>query len=243
LISVIVLAIILNIETATAVCSVAVGIDGEVRGLKEEHKERSHASQLNVFIEQLLDELAIPLNEIDAVSVSKGPGSYTGLRIGASTAKGLCYSLGKPLIAIDTLKSIAARGVKKLLNGALSFCPDDIKQVHFCPMIDARRMEVYAAIYDINLNVVRDVQADIVDESTYSAFLQKRSVVFLGDGMEKCKEAIGTHEGQIFLDGIMPSAEAMVALSEKKFQNKEFENTAYFEPYYLKDFIAGPKGK
>ena len=243
MISVIVLATILNIETATAVCSVAVGIDGEVRGLKEENKERSHASQLNGFVEQILDELAIPLNEIDAVSVSKGPGSYTGLRIGVSTAKGLCYSLGKPLIAIDTLKSIAASGVKKLLNGALSFCPDYIQQVHFCPMIDARRMEVYAAIYDINLNVVRDVQADIVDESTYSAFLQKRSVVFLGDGMEKCKEAIGTHEGRIFLDGIMPSAEAMVALSDKKFQNKEFENTAYFEPYYLKDFIAGPKGK
>ena len=232
---------IINIETATAVCSVAVGIDGHVKACNEEGEGRTHSSHLTVFIEQTLAEAGLALKEVDAISVSKGPGSYTGLRIGVSVAKGLCFSLGIPLLAVDTLQSMAATGIKEFVNQTNYNNSNKTTSIIFCPMIDARRMEVYSAVYDIDLNPIRGVEANIVDSTSYSSYLEKNKVVFFGDGMNKCKEALGHQKNAIFLDDIMPTAEEMVMLSENAFNQNVFQDLAYFEPFYLKDFIAGPK--
>jgi len=235
------LAVIINIETATAVCSIALGVDGHVKTFKEEMEGRSHSSHLTVFIEQMLKDTGTRLQEIDAISVSKGPGSFTGLRIGVSVAKGLCFSLGLPLIAIDTLQSMAVSGIRNFLNPQKDVKRQDHSQYHFCPMIDARRMEVYSAIYDLNLNVIRGVEANIVDSTSYSNYLGNNKVLFFGDGMNKCKETLQHQKNAIFLDGVLPSATDMVLLSERDFKEGNFQDMAYFEPYYLKDFMPGLK--
>jgi len=225
---------ILNIETATKVCSVAIGRDGELIAFKETHTEKSHATVITLFIREVLKETGIALSDLDAVAVSKGPGSYTGLRIGVSTAKGLCYSLDKPLIAVSTLQAMARRRVENK-----SEIP-----ILYCPMIDARRMEVYTAFYDLDNNEVRKTSADIIDENSYADVLDKNKIVFFGDGAAKCKDALSHHANAIFMDDIFPSAKNMIPLSEKAFNDEQFEDVAYFEPYYLKDFIAGlPSGK
>lgn len=225
---------ILNIETATPVCSVAVSNDGKLIFGKEELNGPSHATLLGVFVAEALAFVREQQIRLDAVAVSCGPGSYTGLRIGVSEAKGLCYGLSVPLIAIET-PLIMAEGVLKNKH-----IPDDTL---LCPMIDARRMEVYAALYDNQLNKVRDISADIVDEQTYREYLGKNKILFFGDGSDKCKEVI-KNENAVFLEGIYPSAKDMVRLSEKAFAEKDFVDVAYFEPFYLKDFIATtPKKK
>ena len=188
----------------------------------------SHSETLTLFVEDVIKNSDYKLIDLDAISVSKGPGSYTGLRIGVSTAKGLSYSLNCPLISVSTLQSMAFYMSKNNSNYDL-----------YCPMIDARRMEVFSAIYDMQNNEIRGVQADVVDEQTYANFLNNE-VLFFGDGALKCKEIIN-HKNAKFLEGVYPSAKDLGKLAHAKFMNKDFEDVAYFEPYYLKDFVVGKK--
>lgn len=221
---------ILHIETSTSACSVAVSEDGQVVFKKEDLNGPSHAVSLGVFVDEALsfaDSHAMPL---DAVAVSCGPGSYTGLRIGVSMAKGVCYGRNLKLIGLPTLK---VQCVPVLLYH--DELPDDAL---LCPMIDARRMEVYAAVYDRALKPVRDIAADIVDENSYREFLDRHPVYFFGDGAAKCKEKI-THPNAHFIDGIRPLASMMFPLAEKAIAEEKFEDVAYFEPFYLKEFVAG----
>lgn len=225
---------ILHIETSTNVCSVALSQDGTCLTDKESREGPSHATLLAPFVEEVLsyaDSHAIPL---DAVAVSQGPGSYTGLRIGASTAKGLCYGRNVPLVAVPTLQLLCT---PVLLYGEP--LPDDAL---LCPMIDARRMEVYAALYDRSLSEVRPTQADIVTADTYLEHLEARPVFFFGNGAEKCREVI-RHPNAHFIDDIYPSARYMFPLAERALARKRYEDVAYFEPFYLKDFVAGTSKK
>lgn len=219
---------VLQIETSTSVCSVAVSQEGHNIFTKEDFEGPSHAVLLGVFVDEALsfiDSHAIPL---DAVAVSCGPGSYTGLRIGVSMAKGVCYGREVPLIGLPTLEVMC---VPVLLYHEL---PDNAL---ICPMIDARRMEVYAAIYDRALNVIRPTSADVVDEDSYLKFLEKQPVYFFGNGAAKCKEKI-THSNAHFIDNIDPLAKMMFPLAEKALAMNKFEDVAYFEPFYLKEFVA-----
>lgn len=219
---------ILNIETATPVCSVAVSNNGKIVFERENTDGPSHASLLGVFVADAVAEVYNQGLTLDAVSVSCGPGSYTGLRIGVSEAKGLCYGLGIPMIALKTPLIIAQKVVETEDIG------DDVL---LCPMIDARRMEVYAAVYDRGLNVVRDIAADIVDGDSYKEYLSQSNVLFFGNGADKCDDCI-TDSNARFLKGVYPSAKYMVKLSEQAYAAKQFADTAYFEPFYLKDFVA-----
>ena len=222
------MAIILAIETTTKNCSVALFDNGILLQIKEQNSaDYSHAEQLTLFIKEVVRESNITLKEVNAIALSMGPGSYTGLRIGTSTAKGLCYTLDIPLISISTLKAMAL-GISEAQQFEL-----------LCPMIDAKRMEVFAAIYDKNNKEVREVRADIVDKETYAEYFNK-SVLFFGDGAIKCKEIINNTNAK-FIEDIYPSAKDLGALSYQKFVNKDIEDVAYFEPYYLKDFVAGEK--
>jgi tRNA threonylcarbamoyladenosine biosynthesis protein TsaB len=229
------MALILNLETATTVCSVSLSKDGKLLGLKEQNGDYSHAENLTLFIEDVLKQADLKLSDIDAVAVSKGPGSYTGLRIGVSTAKGLCYSLDKPLIAINTLQhtalSVIANFRFKILN----------QKSLFCPMLDARRMEVYCAVFDLEGNEIKSTAAEIIDENSFSDLLKDHSIYFFGDGASKCKEALSKNANAFFIDEIVPSAKNMIVLSEMAFKHEQFEDVAYFEPFYLKDFVAGKK--
>ncbi len=225
------MALILNLETATTVCSVALAKDGQLLSKKELNGNYTHAENLTCFIETVLKETGLSLKDLDAVAISKGPGSYTGLRIGVSTAKGLCYSLNKPLIALNTLEH-SAYGCS-LLHGKAT----DL----FCPMIDARRMEVYCAVYDKSNKPIKTTAAEIIDEHSFQELLEKNIVYFFGDGAAKCKEVLSKNANAIFLDHLYPSALNMIVAAEQAFQHKQFEDVAYFEPFYLKDFVAGKK--
>ena len=227
---------ILNIETSTRVCSVALSVDGKTAALLETNTESSHARQITVFAEQLMYKAGLNFQDLDAIAVSKGPGSYTGLRIGVSTAKGFCYSLDKPLLSVGTLQSLAAGMIQQLAGKGEN--PDDFL---FCPMIDARRMEVYSAVYDSKLHEVRKIMAEIIDENSFADFFkQGKSLVFMGDGAAKCKEILAkASPNAIFREDFLASATYMAPLAEEKFKTGEFEDTAYFEPFYLKDFVAG----
>jgi len=228
------MACILNIETSTRVCSVAISLNGVLLFERCDKEGPSHATILGTFVSDALAFLRNEGRALDAVAVSCGPGSYTGLRIGVSMAKGLCFAHDVPLIAIETTKIMAALAVDKGFadDGAL-----------LCPMIDARRMEVYAALYNKELEKARDTQADIVDAGTYAPYLATNRVLFFGDGAEKCREAI-EDENAVFIGGIDPLASAMCRLSDEAFGWQQFENTAYFEPFYLKEFVATkPKNK
>jgi len=226
------MAVILNIETSTQVCSVCLSVDGKVIGIKESHTKNSHAELLTILTQHILDEQNYELKDLDAVAVSKGPGSYTGLRIGVSTTKGLCYSLDIPLIAISTLEAMAA-GMSRRVES------NDYNNLLFCPMIDARRMEVYSALFDEGISMVREIKAEVIDEESFAEELKTHTIVFGGDGAPKCKELLAKNPNAIFLDDFFPSSEFMATLAEQKFRDKDFEDTAYFEPYYLKDFVAG----
>ncbi|PKQ62474.1 tRNA (adenosine(37)-N6)-threonylcarbamoyltransferase complex dimerization subunit type 1 TsaB [Labilibaculum filiforme] len=228
------MALLLHIETSTAVCSVALGKDGELLALKETKDGMKHATHLTVFIQDILKENNFTPNDLDGVAISMGPGSYTGLRIGVSTAKGICYGANLPLLAINTLQAMTQPllGDKKIL--AQLSKPEE---AYYCPMIDARRMEVYTALYNNKNEITRAISADIIDEKSFSEELSKREIVFFGDGSSKCKDVIKSKNG-IFLAEVTPSAIGMIEMAETKFQNKEFEDVAYFEPFYLKDFVA-----
>jgi len=220
------LSYILNIETATKNCSVALAKDGKTILCKEISEQGySHAELLHVFIEEILKQSNVTFQDLNAIAISKGPGSYTGLRIGVSSAKGLCYALGIPLIAIDTLTILAHQ--IKVENGFI------------VPMIDARRMEVYSAIFDSNGNKAREVQAEILTEDSFATF--DETLHFIGDSSEKAKSVL-TNDNFVFHDAIVfPSANEMSVVSYKKYQNQDFEDVAYFEPYYLKDFFITSK--
>jgi universal bacterial protein yeaZ len=220
---------ILNIETSTNVCSVAVSENGACIFNKEDREGPNHAVLLGVFVEEALsfiDSHAIPL---DAVAVSCGPGSYTGLRIGLSMAKGICYGRDVKLIAIPTLELMC---VPLLLNEKVA---ED--NALLCPMLDARRMEVYAQITNTALQTVKETSADIVEANTYDEYLQNNVVYFFGNGADKCKEVI-THPNARFIENIVPLAKNMFPLAEKRMAEERFEDVAYFVPFYLKDFVA-----
>jgi tRNA threonylcarbamoyladenosine biosynthesis protein TsaB len=225
------MALILNLETATTVCSVALAKDGHLLSKKEINGDYTHAENLTRFVETIFQEAGLSLKHADAIAVSKGPGSYTGLRIGVSTAKGLCYSLDKPMIALNTLEHSAyGCSLQFGKSGEL-----------FCPMIDARRMEVYCAVYDKSNKLIRPTAAEIIDEQSFQDLLEKQTVYFFGDGAEKCKAMLSANPNAVFLDHLYPSATNMITLAEQAFQRKQFEDIAYFEPFYLKDFVAGKK--
>ncbi len=224
---------ILQIETATPVCSVALSINGETFTLKEQSAQNIHASSLTLFIEKVMETAKLTYQDLDAIAVSKGPGSYTGLRIGVSTAKGLCFALDKPLIAINTLKMMA--------NGFMLRHPDYGGLV--CPMIDARRMEVFTAVYTNKLTEFEAVNAKIVDEKSFILELNAHNVTFIGDGALKCAPLID-HQNAHFLADNFNSAAHMSNLASKAYEQNNFEDVAYFEPYYLKDFVfTTPKVK
>ncbi len=217
---------ILNIETATKNCSVSIAKDGQTLICKEiAETGYSHAEKLHVFIEEILAETNLTFNDLAAIAISQGPGSYTGLRIGVSAAKGLCYALNLPLIAVDTLQSIANQVV--------------VNQGYIIPMIDARRMEVYSAIFNHNHQKIREIEAQIIDENSFSKITQ--NIYIVGDCNEKIKTAL-TQNNVIFIDTICyPSANQMSEMSYQKFINNNVEDLAYFEPFYLKDFLITTK--
>lgn len=215
---------ILNFETATKNCSVSISKSGTLIALEELNTGGySHAEKLHVFIEKVLGKAGIVFSDLAAVSVGKGPGSYTGLRIGVSAAKGICYALDIPLIAIETLTILAQQAT--------------VSEGCIVPLLDARRLEVYSAVFDKNYLQIRATEAQIIDEQSFSEYLKKGKVFFIGDGAEKCKELI-LHKNAVFIDNAFPSANEMVSLAFEKFEKKEFEDVAYFEPFYLKDFVG-----
>ena len=227
------MALILAIETGTDICSVALARDGELIALRESDEERNHAKKIAVFVDELLREYSIAADELDAVAVSKGPGSYTGLRIGVSFAKGLCYALNIPLISVDSLRSLAACLVEEHEAGILEV--EDWDNTMLCPMIDARRMEVYAELFDTNLAPQSEVVAEVVtDKSFFDVQLMRKKLLIFGSGAEKCQ---GVLEWADYVE-IAPSARGLCAEAERKLQAGEVEDVAYFEPFYLKDFIV-----
>lgn len=219
---------ILNIETATKNCSVAIAKNGETILCKEIAEEGySHAEKLHVFIEEAIAEAGITVQDLDAIAVSQGPGSYTGLRIGVSAAKGLCFALNIPLIAVDTLQTLASQA--KVADGKI------------IPMLDARRMEVYSEIFNANLEVEREILAEVITVDSFKDFTEK--LYFVGDCADKCKSVL-TKENFVFLEDIKyPSASAMSKISFDKYQKSDTVDVAYFEPYYLKDFMMAPPSK
>ena len=219
---------ILNIETATKNCSVSIAKDGQTIVCNELADEGySHAEKLHVFIEEVIAKAGISAQDLNAVAVSQGPGSYTGLRIGVSAAKGLCYALNIPLIAVDTLQALASQA--------------GVADGKIIPMLDARRMEVYSAIFNSDLTVERAIQAEIIDENSFQEYTEK--VYFVGDCADKCKSVL-TKDNFVFLEDIKyPSAKAMSKISFDKYQKSDTVDVAYFEPYYLKDFMIAPPKK
>lgn len=221
------MATILCIETATKNCSVALSVDGSVIALQEDNPENkagknfSHAEKLHKYIATVLTNAKLSKQDVDAVAVSKGPGSYTGLRIGVSAAKGLCYALDIPLISIPTLESLARQ----------------VKGTTVIPMLDARRMEVYSAVFSSEMKAIRGTKAQILSEDSFKEYLDKGSVTFIGDGVAKFKE-ICVHANARFIENALPSSKEMAAVAETKYKISDTEDVAYFEPFYLKDFIT-----
>ncbi|MBP6532580.1 MAG: tRNA (adenosine(37)-N6)-threonylcarbamoyltransferase complex dimerization subunit type 1 TsaB [Bacteroidia bacterium] len=220
--------LILSLETATTNCSVALASDGKVVASRSINSGYSHSEKINVFIQEVIAQAGVTLKDLQAVAVSSGPGSYTGLRIGISTAKGLCYALDIPLIAVNTLDAMAQ---------GFNAGKDEL----IVPMIDARRMEVYSAVYDSEKKRVSEIEAIVVDDQYYSNFRSEKKLVLAGDGADKCQALFQNESSIIIQTSFVPQAEFMAELAEQKFQNSDIENVALFEPFYLKEFVAGPK--
>ena len=225
------MALILNIDTSTTVCSANLANNGEVIALRENNDGLNHSLLLGLFVKELLAETQLEARQLDAVSVSMGPGSYTGLRIGVSLAKGLCFGSSLPLIAVNTLQAMAYSVSEKQAEEAL-----------YCPMIDARRMEVYTALFDRENRPFLETEAKIIDPESFAEILEKHKIFFFGNGSDKVRNTIESPNA-CFLPDILTSSVNMVRLSETSYGNKTFENVAYFEPFYLKDFIATTPGK
>lgn len=218
------MATILCLETATTNCSVTLSVDGSVTAFREDDSAGySHAEKLHIFIAEVLKDALVTMQDLDAIAVSKGPGSYTGLRIGVSAAKGLCYALEIPLIAIPTLTVLAEKVSEKGI---------------IIPMIDARRMEVYSAIYSSEKEQIRDTKAEILTEASFIEYISEEKVICIGNGVTKFKE-ICQLPNVVFVENIQPSSKEMAQLAEVKYKKNDTEDVAYFEPYYLKDFKVG----
>ncbi|GAA4311868.1 tRNA (adenosine(37)-N6)-threonylcarbamoyltransferase complex dimerization subunit type 1 TsaB [Nibribacter koreensis] len=229
------MAYILSLETSSSVCSVALHQDQQLLTYAELRLEKSHSSHITVMVNQVLEYASVSLKEVDAVAVSGGPGSYTGLRIGSGTAKGLCYSLDIPLIAVDTLMSMAQQVIGTTPNkeGFL-----------YCPMLDARRSEVYTCIVTHDLNTALPVEPLILESSSFAPYLETQPVVFFGNGVTKAKELLAPHENAFYLENVKPSAKAIGELAFAKLQAQQFEDVAYYEPFYLKEvYITKPSIK
>lgn len=222
--------IILSIETSTKACSAAIHQDGKLLSVSELYNEKSSSGMLTTLIEHVVKTASLTLQDIDGIAVAKGPGSYTGLRIGVSTAKGLCFTLEKPLIAINTLEAMAYQ--LSIINYQSSTL--------ICPMLDARRMEVYCAVYKADtLEIVESTQAKIIDETSFADLLENHQIIFFGDGAEKCRTTLGGNPNAIFLNHtVFPSAKSIGALATRAFEQQQFENVADFEPFYLKEFVG-----
>jgi tRNA threonylcarbamoyladenosine biosynthesis protein TsaB len=223
---------ILQIETATTVCSVAIAEDGNTLACVEVEQRNIHAEKITLFIDEVLNKTGKTYADVDAIAVSSGPGSYTGLRIGVSAAKGLCFALDKPLIAVETLAAMADSFRQQHSPG---------KSTLLCPMIDARRMEVFTAVFDAGGNKVKPTSAEIIDESSFADLLADHQIIFFGDGAEKCRKVLGIHPNAHIVPDFANSASHLSQKAFEKFVKQDFEDVAYFEPYYLKDFIAGKK--
>ncbi len=227
------MSIILGIETAASICSVALVRDGKLLAIRESAGAKEHSAALTGYIAEVFAEAGLEYSQADALAVSMGPGSYTGLRIGVSSAKGLCYALDKPFIAVDTLKSLAWQ--------ALQLCREQGKNtdnILLCPMLDARRMEVYTAMFDQDLQVVEAVNALVVTGDAFATFAAKE-IVYFGDGALKCKPIFESKKNYTFFDSVSLSGVAVCRLAEQDFAEGKFADLAYCEPFYLKDFIAG----
>lgn len=223
---------ILNIDTSTSVCSVALSKDGETVAMKENNEGLNHSVLLGTYIDEILKENRTEIRELDAVAVSMGPGSYTGLRIGVSMAKGLCFGGGKPLVAVPTLQALA-----------LSVSSDIQEDALYCPMLDARRMEVYTAFFNRENKTIVDTKAEIIDEHSFKELLEQHKIYFFGNGSDKVK-GILKHPQAHFIEKVETSARHLIPLAEQLFKQRQFVDIAYFEPFYLKDFIATtPKKK
>jgi tRNA threonylcarbamoyladenosine biosynthesis protein TsaB len=221
------MSLILSIDTSTKVCSVALHSAGKLLAISELYTEKSHSGMLTTLCENVVKHAGFTLRDLDAIAVAKGPGSYTGLRIGVSTAKGFCFALDKPLISVNTLEAMAYQ-VK-----------DFYDESHLvCPMIDARRMEVYCQVFDNQMNTISETEAKIIDENSFEDLLNEKKVVFFGDGANKCQDKI-THKNAIFPSiEITPSAKTVGSLATNFYEKALFENVVTFEPFYLKDFVG-----
>ena len=231
------MSLILCIETGTDICSVGVARDGELISLRESDEGRDHAKKVGVFVDELLRETGISPDELDAVAVGMGPGSYTGLRIGVSFAKGLCYGLAIPLVAVGSLDAMAAVAIEDYDAGILDV--DNWEDAVLCPMVDARRMEVYTRLFDAKGNALSDVTAEVVTEKTFADVRRERQLVMFGNGAAKCREVL--HDATYI--NITPSARGLARLAEQRLSAGQTEDIAYFEPFYLKDFIVIPSKK
>lgn len=215
-------------ETSTEVCSVGLAKDGKIVGIKENFEGNLHASQLHVLVDELLKEAHYTLNNLDAVAISKGPGSYTGLRVGVSSAKGYCFGLDIPLISIGTLDSLKNQVIEEI---------NPREKIFIIPMLDARRMEVYCGIWNHKTEQIQEIEAKILDESSFSEFISETKTYFIGTGNDKFSKII-SNENAVFKNNIYASVKGMAKEAENKFVKNEFEDTAYFEPYYLKEFVG-----
>ena len=233
------MALILSIETGTDICSVALANDGELMALRESDEGRDHAKKVALFVDELLRETGVQPSDIDAIAVGKGPGSYTGLRIGVSFAKGMCYALGIPLIAIGSLDALAEVAREDFEAGILDIEEEDWAQAKLCPMVDARRMEVYAQVFDVEGKAQSDVVAEVVTEESFKEWRANDKFVIFGNGAKKCAEVLP----DAIIEDIGPSSRGIVRLAEEAFNAGKFEDLAYFEPFYLKDFIVIPSKK
>lgn len=232
------MALILSIETGTDICSVALANDGELMALRESDEGRDHAKKVALFVDELLRETGVQPSDLDAIAVGKGPGSYTGLRIGVSFAKGMCYALDIPLIAIGSLDALTEVAREDYDAGILDIEEEEWAKAKLCPLVDARRMEVYAEVFDNEGKALTDVVAEVVTEESFKEWRKDKFVIF-GNGAKKCTELL---TDAIFVD-IAPSARGIVRLAEEAFKAQKFENLAYFEPFYLKEFLVIPSKK
>lgn len=231
------MSLILCIETGTDICSVGIARDGELLSLRESDQGRDHAKNLAVFVDELLRETSIRPDELDAVAVGMGPGSYTGLRIGVSFAKGMCYGLNIPLLAVGSLDALAQVAIEDHEAGIMNI--EGWNDAVLCPMVDARRMEVYAQIFDVKCNQLSNVSAEVITEDSFAQWRKERKMIIFGNGAAKCQELLP----DAAYISVVPSARGLARLAHQRYEEGKFEDIAYFEPFYLKDFIVIPSKK
>ena len=233
------MALILSIETGSDICSVALANDGELMALRESDEGRDHAKKVALFVDELLRETGVQPSDLDAIAVGKGPGSYTGLRIGVSFAKGMCYALNIPLISVGSLDALTEVAREDFDAGIIDLEDVEWPSAHLCPMVDARRMEVYAQVFDTEGKALSDVVAEVVTDESFAQWRANGKFVIFGNGAAKCAEVLK----DAICVSVAPSARGIVRLAEEAFNAGRFEDLAYFEPFYLKEFLVIPSKK